>query len=169
MSSGRRVRRGGRGRLIPRADAHRSGRAGARHRLVGQHRVASEARRHRGAVRRRPSRTARTGGGSGRDRRVHRPLRTGVPRPRCRCRCRCRCQALPHPDDRRHAARRGDRCQDRRPHNATAREVLVELVELVASGAIEVPIAATYPLDRVADAFAKLKRRHARSKIVLLP
>nr|WP_220213302.1 zinc-binding dehydrogenase [Streptomyces shenzhenensis] len=45
----------------------------------------------------------------------------------------------------------------------------MELVELVASGAIEVPIAATYPLDRVADAFAKLKRRHARSKIVLLP
>ncbi|WP_181807932.1 NADP-dependent oxidoreductase [Streptomyces shenzhenensis] len=54
-------------------------------------------------------------------------------------------------------------------HNATAREVLVELVELAASGAVEVPIAATYPLDRVADAFAELERRHARGKIVLLP
>lgn len=54
-------------------------------------------------------------------------------------------------------------------HNATAREILVELVDLVASGAVEIPIAATYPLDRVADAFAELEQRHTRSKIVLVP
>lgn len=54
-------------------------------------------------------------------------------------------------------------------HNATSHEVLVELVELVASGAVELPIAATYPLERVADAFAVLDRRHTRGKIVLIP
>ncbi|MEV6001475.1 NADP-dependent oxidoreductase [Streptomyces griseomycini] len=54
-------------------------------------------------------------------------------------------------------------------HNATAREILVELVDLVASGAVEIPIAATYPLDRVADAFAELEQRHTRGKIVLMP
>ncbi|GCB43733.1 NADP-dependent oxidoreductase [Streptomyces sp. NL15-2K] len=54
-------------------------------------------------------------------------------------------------------------------HNATAREILLELVDLVASGAVEIPIAATYPLDRVADAFAELEQRHTRGKIVLIP
>lgn len=54
-------------------------------------------------------------------------------------------------------------------HNATAREILVELVGLVASGAVEPPIAATYPLHRVADAFAELEQRHTRGKIVLIP
>ena len=37
------------------------------------------------------------------------------------------------------------------------------------SGAIEIPIAATYPLDRVADAYAELEQRHTRGKIVLIP
>jgi NADPH:quinone reductase len=54
-------------------------------------------------------------------------------------------------------------------HNATAREIQVELVDLVASGAVEIPIAATYPLDRVADAFRELEQRHTRGKIVLIP
>ena len=40
---------------------------------------------------------------------------------------------------------------------------------LVASGAIEIPIAATYPLERVAEAFEALERRHTRGKIVLIP
>ncbi len=48
------------------------------------------------------------------------------------------------------------------------REVLTELAGLLASGEIELPIAATYPLDRVADAFAHLERRHTLGKIVLL-
>jgi NADPH:quinone reductase-like Zn-dependent oxidoreductase len=52
---------------------------------------------------------------------------------------------------------------------ASTPEVLSEMAGLVASGAIEVPIAATYPLDRVADAFEQLERRHTRGKIVLIP
>ncbi|WNM32539.1 zinc-binding dehydrogenase [Streptomyces sp. Li-HN-5-11] len=54
-------------------------------------------------------------------------------------------------------------------HNATAREILVELAGLVASGAVEIPIAAVYPLDRVADAFAELEQRHIRGKIAPAP
>jgi NADPH2:quinone reductase len=52
---------------------------------------------------------------------------------------------------------------------AEAPGVLHELASLLASGAIELPIAATYPLDRVADAFEQLERRHTLGKIVLLP
>ncbi len=49
------------------------------------------------------------------------------------------------------------------------RAVLQELADLLASGAIELPIAATYPLDRVVDAFEDLERRHTLGKIVLHP
>ena len=52
---------------------------------------------------------------------------------------------------------------------ASTPEVLTEMANLVASGTVEIPIAATYPLDRVADAFAELEQRHTRGKIVLLP
>jgi NADPH:quinone reductase len=52
---------------------------------------------------------------------------------------------------------------------ASTPEVLAEMANLVASGAIEIPIAATYPLERVADAFEELERRHTRGKIVLIP
>jgi NADPH2:quinone reductase len=48
-------------------------------------------------------------------------------------------------------------------------EVLTEMANLVATGAIEFDVAATYPLDRVADAFAELEKRHTHGKIVLLP
>lgn len=51
----------------------------------------------------------------------------------------------------------------------SAPEVLRELADLLASGALELPIAATYPLDSVADAFEELERRHTLGKIVLLP
>ena len=40
---------------------------------------------------------------------------------------------------------------------------------LVVTGALEFDIAATYPLDRVADAFEELEQRHTHGKIVLLP
>lgn len=53
--------------------------------------------------------------------------------------------------------------------DASTPEVLAEMADLVASGAIEFDIAATYPLDRVADAFAELEQRHTHGKIVLLP
>jgi NADPH:quinone reductase len=52
---------------------------------------------------------------------------------------------------------------------ASTPEVLTEMAGLVASGAIEIPIAGTYPLERVADAFEELEHRHTRGKIVLIP
>ena len=53
--------------------------------------------------------------------------------------------------------------------DASTQEVLTEMAGLVASGALELPIAATYPLDRVADAFAELEQGHTHGKIVLMP
>ena len=46
---------------------------------------------------------------------------------------------------------------------------MAALAELAATGRLEVPIAATYPLARVQDAFAELEQRHTRGKIVLIP
>ena len=43
------------------------------------------------------------------------------------------------------------------------------MAELVAAGKIEVPIAATYPLDEVREAFEQLEDRHTLGKIVLIP
>ncbi|MFI6408246.1 NADP-dependent oxidoreductase [Streptomyces sp. NPDC050548] len=51
---------------------------------------------------------------------------------------------------------------------ASTREVLTEMADHVAAGRIEIPIAATYPLDRVRDAYAELEQRHTRGKIVLI-
>jgi NADPH:quinone reductase-like Zn-dependent oxidoreductase len=47
--------------------------------------------------------------------------------------------------------------------------VLTELVQLVASGRLEVPIAKVYPLAEVQDAFRDLEQRHTLGKIVLRP
>ncbi|WP_037914687.1 NADP-dependent oxidoreductase [Actinacidiphila yeochonensis] len=52
---------------------------------------------------------------------------------------------------------------------ASTKEVLAEMAGRVAAGEIEIPVAGTYPLDRVADAFAELERRHTHGKIVLIP
>jgi NADPH:quinone reductase-like Zn-dependent oxidoreductase len=46
---------------------------------------------------------------------------------------------------------------------------LAELARLIAAGELEVPIAATYPLDQVREAYAELAKGHTRGKIVLLP
>jgi NADPH:quinone reductase-like Zn-dependent oxidoreductase len=46
---------------------------------------------------------------------------------------------------------------------------LAELARLIAAGELEVPIAATYPLDQVREAYARLATGHVRGKIVLLP
>lgn len=53
--------------------------------------------------------------------------------------------------------------------DADGPEVLAELAALVDQGRLEVPIAATYPLDQVRAAFTELARRHTRGKIVLVP
>lgn len=52
---------------------------------------------------------------------------------------------------------------------ASTTEILTEMANLVASGAIEIPIAATYPLDQVAAAYERLEQRHTRGKIALIP
>lgn len=55
-------------------------------------------------------------------------------------------------------------------HSAAATtEVLADLAEAIASGKLEVPIAATYPLDAVRDAYSDLERRRTHGKIVLVP
>lgn len=51
----------------------------------------------------------------------------------------------------------------------TSTAVLTEIVELALDGRLEVPIAATYPLERVRDAVVELERGHTRGKVVLLP
>jgi NADPH:quinone reductase len=52
---------------------------------------------------------------------------------------------------------------------ATTTEVLTEMAALVASGRIEIPIAATYPLDEVRAAYEQLETRRTHGKIVLIP
>src|SRR5579859_7804357 len=47
--------------------------------------------------------------------------------------------------------------------------VLAELAGLIAAGELEVPVAATFPLDQVRDAYRLLAQGHTRGKIVLLP
>jgi NADPH:quinone reductase-like Zn-dependent oxidoreductase len=47
--------------------------------------------------------------------------------------------------------------------------VLAELAGLIAAGQLELPIAATFPLDRVQDAYRRLAEGHLLGKIVLLP
>src|SRR5439155_11493891 len=47
--------------------------------------------------------------------------------------------------------------------------VLAELAGLIAAGELEIPIAATFPLDQVRDAYRLLAKGHSRGKIVLLP
>jgi NADPH:quinone reductase-like Zn-dependent oxidoreductase len=48
-------------------------------------------------------------------------------------------------------------------------EVMAELAGLIDAGELEVPIARTYPLTEVRDAYRELERRHTLGKIVLLP
>jgi NADPH:quinone reductase len=48
-------------------------------------------------------------------------------------------------------------------------EVLSAVARFVASGQIEIPIYATYPLEKVQEAYAELEKRHTRGKIVLVP
>ncbi len=47
--------------------------------------------------------------------------------------------------------------------------VLAEIAGLVASGDLDVPIAATFPLDQVRDAYKLLEQGHTFGKIVLVP
>jgi NADPH:quinone reductase-like Zn-dependent oxidoreductase len=53
--------------------------------------------------------------------------------------------------------------------DATTTDILAEVAGLVADGTIEIPIAATFPLEDVQDAYSQLEDRHTHGKIVLLP
>jgi NADPH:quinone reductase-like Zn-dependent oxidoreductase len=48
-------------------------------------------------------------------------------------------------------------------------DTLAELADMVAVGELDVPIAATYPLDEVRAAYTELAKGHTRGKIVLIP
>jgi NADPH:quinone reductase len=52
---------------------------------------------------------------------------------------------------------------------ASTPAVLSEIADLIVSGAIDFDVAATYPLNRVADAYEELEQWHTHGKIVLLP
>ena len=52
---------------------------------------------------------------------------------------------------------------------AATGEVLSELAGLIGEGRLEIPIAATYPLTEVRQAFTELEQRHTLGKIVLEP
>jgi len=46
--------------------------------------------------------------------------------------------------------------------------VLAELAGLIGSGQLAIPVAATFPLAQVRDAYTQLAERHTRGKVVLL-
>jgi NADPH:quinone reductase-like Zn-dependent oxidoreductase len=52
---------------------------------------------------------------------------------------------------------------------STTAATLVGLAKMIAAGDLEVPIAATYPLEEVRAAYTALAERRTRGKIVLLP
>jgi len=54
-------------------------------------------------------------------------------------------------------------------HAIATAALLAELASMVAGGELEIPIAATYPLEQVRAAFRELEKRHSHGKIVLLP
>ena len=53
--------------------------------------------------------------------------------------------------------------------DSAGRDDLAALGALVADGALQVAIAAGYPLDGVREAYTELEKRHTAGKIVLLP
>jgi len=52
---------------------------------------------------------------------------------------------------------------------AATKEVLKALSEMIATGKLVIPIAKSFPLDQVIEAFRALEDRHTRGKIVLIP
>ncbi len=54
-------------------------------------------------------------------------------------------------------------------HAIASAPLLGQLADLVAEGRLEIPVARTYPLAQVRDAFEELAARHTHGKIVLLP
>jgi NADPH:quinone reductase-like Zn-dependent oxidoreductase len=48
-------------------------------------------------------------------------------------------------------------------------ELVEEIVQLILSGEVELPIAATFPLERVREAYTLLEQGHPPGKVVLIP
>jgi len=48
-------------------------------------------------------------------------------------------------------------------------QVLEELAELMEKGTLKIPIAKTYPLSKVREAYKEIEQRHTHGKIVLIP
>jgi NADPH:quinone reductase-like Zn-dependent oxidoreductase len=46
---------------------------------------------------------------------------------------------------------------------------LAQIADLLASGRLQLPVAGTYPLDRIGEAYAESRAGHVRGKLVLLP
>jgi len=46
---------------------------------------------------------------------------------------------------------------------------LEQVAELLAAGRLDLPVAATYPLERIGEAYAESRAGHVRGKLVLLP
>ena len=46
---------------------------------------------------------------------------------------------------------------------------LVQIAELLRTGGLQLPVAGTYPLDRIGEAYAESRAGHVRGKLVLLP
>ena len=54
-------------------------------------------------------------------------------------------------------------------HAIATAPLLAQIADLAADGSLEIPIARTFPLDEVRDAYRELAERHTHGKIVLLP
>ena len=67
------------------------------------------------------------------------------------------------------ARRDPGRAADEQAHAIATAPRLSELEGLVADGSLEVPIARTFPLTQVRDAYRELAARHTHGKIVLIP
>jgi NADPH:quinone reductase-like Zn-dependent oxidoreductase len=46
---------------------------------------------------------------------------------------------------------------------------LAQVADLLAQGRLQMPVAATYPLDRIGEAYAESRGGHVRGKLVLVP
>lgn len=53
--------------------------------------------------------------------------------------------------------------------SGTSTDVLALMADLVSSGQVEFPIAATFPLEEVQQAFELVEQRHTHGKVVLIP
>lgn len=52
---------------------------------------------------------------------------------------------------------------------ADSSSIVSELADMVVRGDLSLPVAATYPLGQVREAYAELEKRHTHGKIVLIP